>query len=654
MSHAEELRETIVSMQRELDMLRLETTHSRTLLDALDALLVVSGEDDPFASVFSVLLPIFDAALAIALACPSDHDDTMECVASNDACLVGSLWQPDAQLQKALRGRIVATLGSHDLGSCMTSGSLVPGDDQPALYLPLTQHSRRGLLLLLRECGKPGFDRSHVILARKFSLLASHALAARDAHRREIESQRLKQLTDQLTDSQHALAHRANHDQLTGLPNRAHVQELVEERLARKRPGEKLALAFIDVDDFKRVNDIYGHDVGDALLRGIADRLGKQIRANDILGRISGDEFVVILDPFRERSEIVSLVRRISELLHQPFDLDGVQVKGSGSIGVALYPVHGRSYEALRRNADTAMYRAKTSAKGSVEFFNRALSRSMSERQCHEQQLRAAFAARMFRCALQAKVDIRSGRIIGFETLLRWVDAQDVVHAPDTFLPIASELGLLDGITLMQIEELLSWLPQLDQRFGKDIVYSLNISAIQASHPGFMKTLIGRIAQSGRARNFMLELTEESLIRANTFQTDSLPLLREAGIGIAIDDFGTGYSSLAMLTELTVDEIKIDRSFIACIQDRPHQQSILRAIGSLGRALGIDLVAEGIETENELAWLLDNSGIGAGQGFLFHRPAFIPALLDADLPGNRPPLSAITQAIIDRLAKPAA
>ncbi len=644
----EELRETIVSMQRELDRLRQEASHSRTLLDALDALLVVSGEDDPFSGVFDVLLPIFDAAQAVVLVCSSDGDDAMECVASNDAKLLGSRWQADARLQKALKGRIMATLGSHDAGAS-TKGDLVPGEDQPALYLPLAQHGRRGLLLLLRERGKPGFDRSHVTLAQKFSLLASHALAAREAHHRKIESQRLKQLTDQLTDSQHALAYRANHDQLTGLPNRAHVQELVNERLSRKRPGEKLALAFIDLDDFKRVNDVYGHDTGDALLRGVAERLRAQIRGSDILGRISGDEFVVMLDPFRERGEVVSLVQRISELLHQPFDLDGIEVKGSGSIGVALYPVHGRSYEALRRNADTAMYRAKTSAKGSVEFFSRALSRSVSDRQRQEQQLRAAFADKMFRCALQAKVELRSGRLIGFELLLRRVDAEGVIHAPASFLSAASELGLLDGIALMQVDELLSWLPRLDPRFGDHIVYSLNLSALQASHPGFMKTLIGRIAQSGRARNFALELTEESLLRATPFQSDILPLLRMAGIGIAIDDFGTGYSSLPMLAELTIDEIKIDRSFIACIQDRPNQQSLLRAIGSLGRTLGIHLVAEGIETESELGWLLDHSDIHTGQGFLFHRPDFIPALLDG---GDGPPLSAIAQAITDRRAKP--
>ncbi|MDR2837202.1 MAG: EAL domain-containing protein [Azonexus sp.] len=635
MADSEALRETIASMQGELDSLRLETAHSRTLLDALDALLVVSNKDDPFTSVFKVLLSMFDAALVIVLARASDDDKVMKCIAASDAGLTGSLWQPDARLQKALQGRVVATLGDHDLGASMISGSLAAANEQPALYLPLTQHDRRGLLLLLRGPGKPGFNRADMALAHKFSLLASHALAARDAHHSEEESQRLKQLTDQLTDSQRALAWRANHDQLTGLPNRAHVQELVTERLARKRPGDRLALAFIDLDDFKRVNDIYGHATGDALLRGIADRLHSQIRANDILGRISGDEFVLILDSFADKNEIAALLRRISALLSQPFEIDGAQVQSPGSIGVAFYPTHGRDYETLRRNADTAMYQVKISAKGGVGFFNHALGRSMSDRLRLEQQLRAAFDARLFRCALQAKVDIRSGKIFGFETLLRWVDADGAVRMPDTFLPVASELGLLDGIALRQMEELLAALPRLDRRFGENTLYSFNISAAQASRPGFMKLLIERIVQAGQARRFTLELTEESLLRADSFQMRTLPLLRKAGIGISIDDFGTGYSSLSMLAELTVDEIKIDRSFIDRIQKRPHQQSILRAIESLGRAFDIHLIAEGIETTDELAWLLENSSLRAGQGFLFHRPAFISTLTDSKLPGEQ-------------------
>lgn len=646
MADSEELRETIALMKRELDTLRQDAVHSRTLLDALDSLLTVGDKDDPFASVFEVLLPMFDAILVIVLAHADSDDQVMKCIAASDTTLVGSLWQPDARLQKALNGRVVATLGGHDLGACMISGDLHANQEQPALYLPLThQHNRRGLLLLLRKSGLPGFDRSHMALAHKFSLLASHALAARSAQHSEVESQRLKQLTDQLTDSQRALAYRANHDQLTGLPNRAYIQELVAERLTQKRPGDKFALAFIDLDDFKRVNDVYGHTTGDALLRGIADRLRTQIRGDDILGRISGDEFVLVLDPFDEKNKIVSMIERISDLLKQPFDLNGVQVKASGSIGVALYPAHGRDYETLRRNADTAMYRTKLTAKGTVGFFNRALGRSMSERLRLEQQLRAAFNARMFRCALQAKVAIRSGRVFGFETLLRWVDADGNVRLPGTFLPIASDLGLLDGIALLQLEELLSALPRLDQRFGENMLYSFNVSAAQASRPGFMKALIGRITQSGRGRNFTLELTEESLLRADNFRNHILPLLRDTGIGIAIDDFGTGYSSLSMLAELTVDEIKIDRSFITHIQSRPHQQSILHAIESLGRTFGIRLIAEGIETKDELAWLLDNSGLLAAQGFFFHRPAFIADLVDTDQPGDALVPPAIRQAI---------
>ncbi len=630
MEDSEELREAIVSMRRELDMLRTEAAHASTLLNSLDALLVVSGEDDPFAGVFSALLPVFDASHAVVLAQSGEHDSALECVASNDVRLTGSRWLPDSRIARVLAGKIVTTLSSHELGACMVSGKAVLSDDQPAIYLPLGVRDRRGLLILLRSPGKDGFDRTHVTLARKFSLLASHALAAREAHQSEVESLRLKQLTDKLTDSQQELAFRANHDQLTGLPNRAYVQELVDGLLANKQPGEKLALAFIDLDDFKRVNDIHGHAAGDALLCEVADRIRSQLRPTDILGRISGDEFVVILNPLAERRAIVSLVDRIRDMLQKPFDIEGVMIKGGGSIGVSTYPTHGRDYETLRRNADAAMYRAKTLAKGSVHFFNRSLGRAMSEKLLLEQRLRAAFEEKRFKCVLQAKVDIHTRRIVGFETLVRWVDEQGNVHAPGTFLASASELGLLDGIAGMQLEELLSRLPDLDLRYGDGMIYSFNVSANQASRPAFMKSIIRQIANSGRSHNFTLELTEESFLKAEAFQSQILPLLRAADIGISIDDFGTGYSSLSLLADITADEIKIDRSFVKSIFNKPQNQSILRAIESLGRALDISMVAEGIETEEELSYLRAHTRIQFGQGYLFHRPQFIDDLARPD------------------------
>lgn len=627
MANSEELRETIVSMQREIDVLRREKGHATTLLNALDALLVVPGGDDPFASVFDALLPMFEAQLAIVLEQASPSEDILDCVASNDHGLTGSRWRPDSRINKVLSGRIVTTLSSHELDTCRLSGDARLASNQPALYLPLGQRGRRGLLILLRKEGEPGFDRAHVALAGKFSLLASHALAARNAQRSEVESQRLKQLTHQLTESQQTLAFRANHDQLTGLSNRTHIEELVDSRLAQKAEGEKLALAFIDLDDFKRVNDLYGHTMGDALLTGVANRIRSQIRKSDILGRISGDEFVVVLDPYEERRDVSALMSRIHKLLEQPFDIEGTQIKTSGSIGVALYPTHGDSYEALRRNADAAMYRAKSVSKGGTEFFSRSLGRAMSDRLRLEQRLREAFENQRFKCVLQGKFDTRTRQILGFEVLVRWVDERGHIHAPGTFLQPASELGLLDGIASMQLEELLGRLPALDARFGDSVKYSFNVSADQASRPGFMKQIIRQLTNSGRAERFTFELTEESFLKAEAFQSQVLPHLRSAGIGISIDDFGTGYSSLSLLANITADEIKIDRSFIKDIDNRGDHQSILRAIESLGKALNVSVVAEGIETENELLYLQDHTGIRYGQGFLFHRPAFIDDLL---------------------------
>lgn len=630
MSGISELRETIVVMQRELKLLRTEARHASTLIKALDSLLVVTEEDDPFSDIFSALLPVFNATHAIVLVQSDGADDALQCVASSHADLIGTNWRADRLIAKILGGRSTPTLSSSELGACLLSATLPFSGACPTLYLPLRVRQRRGLLILLRNPGDKDFDRSHVTLARKFSPLASHALAARYAHHSEADSQRLTQLTNQLTESQSALAYRANHDQLTGLPNRARIQELVDGLLARKKPGGKLALAFINLDDFKRVNDLYGHATGDALLCSVASRIRSKIRSTDIVGRINGDEFVVVLNPFERRKEIAAIIGRIRDILQQPFDIEGIQLKGTGSIGVAFYPTHGQSFDVLRRNADAAMYRAKTSEKGGIEFFSHALGKLMSEKLQLEQRLRDAFDKRQFKSVLQGKFTMAERRIVGFEILLRWIDEHGTVHAPGTFLASASELGLLDGIVIMQIEELLSRLPQLNETFGRDIIYSINISANQATRPAFMKAVIRHISASGRAGNFMLELTEESFLKADAFGEQILPLIRAAGIRISIDDFGTGYSSLSLLAEITADELKIDRSFISSIHERSRNQSILRAIESLSKAFGIPLIAEGIETEMELAYLRCQTDIQFGQGFLFHKPAFIEDLLSSD------------------------
>ena len=629
MEGSEELRETIVAMGREIESLRIETTHATLLLKALDAVLCVDGGDDPFAGVFAALLPVFGCSYAIVLIEREGGSKTLECIAANRDLLVGSTWRSGRTFDKVLSGRTVTTVSGAVLEEWPQHLGPALSHSRPALYLPLGVRGHRGLLVLLREGGEPGFDRTHVTLARKFSLLASHAFAAKRANQTEAESYRLKHLTEQLKASQEALTFRANHDQLTGLPNRSYVQELVDGMLACKAPGQKLALAFIDLDDFKRVNDFYGHAMGDALLRNVADRVRGEIRRTDVLGRISGDEFVIALDPVERRAEISTVVARVQARLQQPFRIEGHEIKASGSIGVAFYPLHGRDYDTLRRHADTAMYQAKTSSKGSVAFFSRTLGRKAAEKLSLEHRLRVALAEREFQCALQQKVDIRNHAVAGFEALVRWVDRNGTIHAPGQFLQLANELGLLDDITNIVLDVLALHLPRLDARFGRDVKYSINISAAQATKIAFMQKFIQRVADTGRAGNFMLEVTEDSFLATDSFRSEVLPLIRKAGIGVSVDDFGAGYSSLAVLADITADELKVDRSLIASIHQRPRSQSILRAIESLASALGMSVVSEGVETVEEQDYLLNFTQIQIAQGYLFHKPRLIGEILES-------------------------
>ncbi|MFT4103237.1 MAG: bifunctional diguanylate cyclase/phosphodiesterase, partial [Burkholderiaceae bacterium] len=372
-------------------------------------------------------------------------------------------------------------------------------------------------------------------------------------------------------------------------------------------------------------NDFYGHGVGDALLKGVAERMREEIRATDLVGRISGDEFVMALAPVARRSQIVSMIERVRDRLREPFVIDGVPVRASATIGVSIHPAHGCDYESLKRNADMAMYQAKASRKGGVGYYTRALGRVATEKMSLERRLRSALDHRQFTYVLQPKVDIRDGKVVGFEALARWIDDTGAVQPPARFLSAAIEMGLLDCITHTIADALIRDLPRLDACFGPDITYSLNIAAQQAAKPQFMENLVHRVGTHGP--RLMFELTEENFVAAGLFQSRVLPLLREAGIGVSIDDFGTGFSCLSILADITADELKVDRSLIASIHLRPRSQSILRAIASLSGALGMNVVAEGIETEQERAYLLEATRIAVGQGFLFSRPCSVDELI---------------------------
>ncbi|KAF1042153.1 MAG: putative signaling protein [Xylophilus sp.] len=428
------------------------------------------------------------------------------------------------------------------------------------------------------------------------------------------------------------LAHRAFHDQLTGLPNRALMRQTVEAALQRHAEGGgQFALAFIDLDNFKQVNDCYSHAVGDALLRAVAARVAAAIRETDTLARISGDEFVLLFDPISGPEALPPLVERVIAALQQPFAIEGHELMTSGSVGAAVFPLHGTDYETLRRNADAVMYRAKNDRKGSVRYFDGSMALALTARMEAEQHLRAALRDRRLAVALQPKVEIATGATVGFEALVRWLHPDGSVRLPGSFMGLAIELGLIDGITRFMVDEAARLLPLLWQRHGAGRPISINVAARQAGDVDFMHSLAAQIAAAGLGPYLVLELTEEALLATRRFQAEVLPQLRALGVRVSIDDFGTGFSSLATLADITADEVKIDRAFIAAIHERPRSQGILRAIESLCGALGMEVVAEGVETPEELDYLRRHTSIRLAQGYLFAAPRRI------DEPSGRGP-----------------
>jgi c-di-GMP phosphodiesterase Gmr len=442
------------------------------------------------------------------------------------------------------------------------------------------------------------------------------------------DRQFLMSTSNDITDRKHVeneLARRAYFDGLTGLPNRTLIQRRVEE-LLRHGESRRFALAFIDLDNFKHINDYYSHAIGDALLVKVAERIVKCLRGSDVLARISGDEFLLLVTPLEDEQQIHAIIDQMLVELKKPFHIEAFEIFTSASLGVSLYPEHGLDYEALRRNADNAMYRAKNGTKGEAIYFNAAMGQSITARMELEQRLRLAIRDCKFCCAFQPKVDIHSQNVVGFETLVRWRDEAGEIQPPSSFIDLAIELGLIDPITRFVLDEAVRSIEQLDAAFGADTTISVNVAAKQAGDLNFMRSFVEALDASGFARRLMIELTEDAFIAKSQFQKQVLPMLREIGVRLSIDDFGTGYSSLSALADITADELKVDRSFITAIHQRPRSQSVLRAIESLGTSLGMSIVAEGIETFEELAYLQAATRIRYAQGYYFSKPFFLADL----------------------------
>jgi diguanylate cyclase (GGDEF)-like protein len=418
------------------------------------------------------------------------------------------------------------------------------------------------------------------------------------------------------------LSHLALHDALTGLPNRALVLDRAQRMLAQvaREPAMVAGALFVDVDSFKHVNDNLGHAAGDKLLRVVGERLQGAVRAQDTVGRLGGDEFVVLVQSGAREETADMLADRLVEALRKPVELDDRHpaVAVTASIGVAV----GRyeTPDALLRDADLALYAAKAAGKDRYSLFDAGMHADVEGRVALEVDLAAALPGEQFFLLYQPIFNLSSGLIDGVEALLRWRHPVRGIIAPDQFIPLAEESGLIVPIGRWVLEEAsrqaAAW-----AREGREIGISVNVSAYQLGRDEFAGDVRHALASSGiDPSSLMLEITETALMRDVSAACAHLQEIKALGVTVAIDDFGTGYASLSQLQRMPVDILKVDRSFIAAIEDSPQSRDLLEAIVGVGRSLSLKVIAEGIETDRQLQ-MVSELGCEMAQGYLTGRPA---------------------------------
>jgi diguanylate cyclase (GGDEF)-like protein/PAS domain S-box-containing protein len=418
------------------------------------------------------------------------------------------------------------------------------------------------------------------------------------------------------------LERRAFHDELTGLPNRAlfadRVAHALERSARRKVPG--IAVAFVDLDDFKAVNDGMGHGAGDELLRGVATRIQNGLRPADTVARLGGDEFAVLLEDVMSDAQAEDVGDRILELLQLPIEVSGVSLAVPASVGIA-HATHGCTVESLLRDADIAMYNAKAKGKGRAAMFDESLLDIAAQRLALKIELPDALSQGQFRLDYQPIVDVRSGTLRGFEALIRWQHPSRGLVPPSDFIHAAEDTGVIVGIGQWVLEEACAQATVWNERSDLPLSMSVNISPVQLHNQGFVDDLRHVLATTGLPPSLLvLELTESVLIREDRVRP-ILDELRMLGVGIAIDDFGTGYSSLSYLQEFPVTSIKVDQSFVADLASGKND-GLLTSILSMAKALQLSCVAEGVETQDQLE-ALDGMECQLAQGFHLGRPMTI-------------------------------
>lgn len=425
----------------------------------------------------------------------------------------------------------------------------------------------------------------------------------------------------QLKHSEERLEYLAHHDSLTGLPNRSLFKTRLEHCLQRaKRYRRQVGLLFLDLDRFKEVNDTLGHAVGDALLVEVARVLATQVREVDTIARLGGDEFVVILEDIPAPRFAATFAERLVETFAKPLDVQGRTLFITASIGISVYPIDGEDIDALVKHADIAMYQTKNNGRNGFSFFEQAMSDGAVERLRLEQDLRSAIERDELLLHYQPQLSLNGCHLRGVEALCRWHHPRLGLIAPDVFIPIAEEIGLMDELGFWVLDQSCRQLAHWDQAGLRVPRMAVNLSVREIERPGLAERVASTLARfSIAAERLELEVSESKIMRRADDAIGVLHALRELGVTLAIDDFGTGYSSLAYLKRFPLNRLKIDRSFTDKLTLDPNDDAIVRAIIVLAHTLGLEVLAEGVETQAQ-ADFLQGEGCCEGQGYLFSRP----------------------------------
>ncbi len=391
----------------------------------------------------------------------------------------------------------------------------------------------------------------------------------------------------------------AHRDPLTGLPNRVEFRLRLEQTIAHcLRTGETAAVLCIDLDRFKSINDTLGHPMGDLLLKAVADRMRGVLRTEDVVARLGGDEFAVLQPGSCTPGAAETLAARLIDLIGRTYVIKGHMLNIGASVGVAMIPGDGEDADQILKNADLALYRAKGDGRGVFRFFEPEMNARMQARRLMEIDLRKALAMRQFQLAFQPQVTAATGAIVGFETLIRWDHPTRGVLDPETFIPLAEEIGLIVPIG----EWVLRTACREAARWEQPVNLAVNLSAVQFRSGDLVQTVVSALASSGLdAARLELEITENVLLQDTERVLDTLRRLRALGVTISMDDFGTGYSSLSYLQKFPFSKIKIDQSFVRAMVSDPDSAAIVRAVAALGASLGMQTTAGGVETPEQLA-----------------------------------------------------